>query len=96
MKIDDISCETCGACCKVGWMIPLTDTDTVPKELIYRGNQMLLRLDPNSELGGQCAALKDDNRCSIYDNRPEICRAFKKGSKFCLYALRKQGIEVED
>lgn len=94
MKIDDISCETCGACCKVGWMIPLTDTDNVPEHLVYKGHQMLLRFDPCHR--GQCAALKDDNRCSIYENRPQECRVFKKGSDSCRYALRLQGVEVED
>jgi Fe-S-cluster containining protein len=96
MKLEDISCETCGACCKAGWVIDVKETDTVPKDLIYRGHQMLLRFDPNAEWRGSCAALNDDNRCSIYENRPQTCRAFKKGSNGCLYALRKQGIEVED
>ncbi len=31
---------------------------------------------------GDCIALIDD-RCVIYDQRPQICRAFERGGRWC-------------
>jgi Fe-S-cluster containining protein len=48
-------------------------------------------------VGGRCVAFRDDlgdgrPGCSIYENRPEICRAFCAGSADCLAARRRRNL----
>ena len=37
--------------------------------------------------GGACIALARDGRCSIYEDRPQVCRDFQRGSEECLRKL---------
>ena len=79
------SCDGCGACCK-GWLVDVSPcSDNVPEELVKAsralGHCMRMRDDA-------CIALKN-NRCSIYENRPKVCRDFERGSKRCLDKLRE-------
>ena len=44
------------------------------------GGRVMARLDD-----GWCAALdRESLRCTIYDNRPSICREFKVGEDDCM------------
>jgi len=44
------------------------------------GSQSMLRLDD-----GWCSALdRDTQLCTIYENRPWVCRAFEMGSHECV------------
>lgn len=58
------------------------DTE-VPWQFIHEddwGGQVMRRLDD-----GWCAALdRDSMRCTIYAQRPMICREFELGSEECL------------
>ena len=46
------------------------------------GGQVMRRLDD-----GWCAALdRNTMRCTIYENRPQICRDFEMGGRDCLAA----------
>ena len=46
------------------------------------GGQLMRRLDD-----GWCAALdRNTMRCTIYENRPQICRDFEMGGDDCLVA----------
>lgn len=78
----EITCSTCQAnCCRLEVMI-ISDND-VPKHHIYvnaDGSESMLRLDD-----GWCSALNRDTfMCSIYENRPWICREFEMGSYECI------------
>lgn len=88
------SCKKCGACCK-GWTIPLflPDLDRLIKIL---GPEKLFLNTCLSEGGYATFLLEEDgscpflrlNKCSIYRNRPLICRAFpfiasKAGKEIC-------------
>ena len=78
----DVSCLNCQAsCCRLEVMI-ITDTG-VPEEHISVdewGSETLLRLDD-----GWCSALdRETFMCSIYENRPWICREFEMGSYECI------------
>jgi Fe-S-cluster containining protein len=49
-------------------------------------------------VGGRCIAYRDHLAdggcgCSIYENRPDICRAFEAGSADCLAARRRRGLD---
>jgi Fe-S-cluster containining protein len=60
----------------------LTDTGVPPKYLQTDqwGGEVMLRLED-----GWCAALdRETMSCTIYENRPWVCREFEVGSFECL------------
>lgn len=77
-----VTCDTCQACCCRLEVMLITDTG-VPERYIDidpRGGMVMARLDD-----GWCAALNRDTLlCSIYSNRPLICREFAMGEEDCL------------
>lgn len=78
----EISCSNCRAnCCRLEVMI-FTDTG-VPEEHITLdkwGAETMLRLED-----GWCSALNRETfKCSIYENRPLVCREFETGSFECI------------
>lgn len=78
----EITCATCKACCCRLEVLLFTDTG-VPQRFIKVGkwgSETMHRLDD-----GWCAALdRDTMRCSIYENRPLVCREFQMGEDECL------------
>lgn len=70
-------CANCPAACCRGWDVSLTAEDAarIPAHL-HDGKMM--RQTPD----GACAAL-ENNGCSIYADRPEVCRLFRPGSRSC-------------
>ena len=84
------TCSSClAACCSLEVLI-ISDTG-VPERHIdvdQYGGETMLRLDD-----GRCSALdRDTQMCTIYENRPWICREFEMGSYECKnqYNGRKQ------
>jgi uncharacterized protein len=79
---NQVSCENCKACCCRLEVMLFTDTG-VPNRFIQTdkwGSETMRRLSD-----GWCAALdRDTYRCSIYANRPLVCREFDMGSDECL------------
>ena len=77
----EVSCSNCQACCCRLEVMIITDTG-VPDEYISVdewGAETMLRLDD-----GWCSALdRETFKCTIYENRPLICREFKMGSYEC-------------
>ncbi len=77
-----ISCANCRACCCRLEVMLISDTG-VPDEHVAVdewGGETMLRLDD-----GWCSALdRDTYSCTIYENRPWICREFEMGSHECL------------
>ncbi|MGR6874822.1 YkgJ family cysteine cluster protein [Pseudomonas sp. HK3] len=77
----EISCSKCKAsCCRLEVMI-ITDTGVPEKYIAYDqwGGETMLRLDD-----GWCSALdRETFMCTIYENRPWICREFEMGSYEC-------------
>lgn len=81
---DNITCSNCEAvCCRMEVMI-ITDTG-VPNRYIKTdkwGGETMARLSD-----GWCAALdRNTMLCSIYENRPLICREFAMGESECIDA----------
>ncbi|HCE2682887.1 TPA: YkgJ family cysteine cluster protein [Vibrio parahaemolyticus] len=71
----NVSCSNCKACCCRLEVMIISDTG-VPEEFIAR----MMRLND-----GWCAALdRDTLMCTIYENRPWICREFEMASNECL------------
>ncbi|MEW6997374.1 YkgJ family cysteine cluster protein [Colwelliaceae bacterium BS250] len=78
----EVTCAKCKACCCRLEVMIISDTG-VPEEHIdidEWGRERMLRLDD-----GWCSAVdRDTLMCSIYENRPWVCREFEMGSYECL------------
>lgn len=85
--LDRFSCTGCGACCRWGGSVLLTDDDVsrlaahlklseqgfIDRHTrLARNRRQLALLD---QADGSCAFLEGD-RCSVYEARPEQCRTF--------------------
>ena len=79
---DEVSCSNCQACCCRLEVMLISDTG-VPDHFIERdewGGRRMARLDD-----GWCAALdRATLTCTIYQQRPQICRDFKMGGSECI------------
>jgi Fe-S-cluster containining protein len=79
---NDATCVNCEACCCRLEVLLISETD-VPADYIKQdqwGGRTMARLDD-----GWCAALdRDTMTCTIYLQRPLICREFKMGGSECL------------
>lgn len=76
-----ISCNSCDAvCCRL--TVVVMPEDLVPRHLVDRNPQGLDVMARGED--GWCIAV-DHTRmcCSIYDQRPGICRKFAMGSAYC-------------
>lgn len=77
-----VSCGLCDAvCCRL--TVVVMPEDRVPRHLVDR-NEHGLEVMAHGE-DGWCVAI-DPLRmcCSIYDQRPGICRKFAMGSEYCV------------
>jgi len=78
----EITCANCQACCCSAEVMIISDTGVPNRHITIdeHGSESMLRLDD-----GWCSALdRDTLMCSIYENRPWICRAFEMGSYECV------------
>jgi Fe-S-cluster containining protein len=102
-------CQTCGACCVHpasavgGAYIHLTDDEErrmkrLSLSVIQKGGESFLGARPGpgsrpvcvafaGRVGGWCG-------CSIYEDRPHICRQFEAGDALCLEARERAGLPV--
>ncbi|MBA6231659.1 MULTISPECIES: YkgJ family cysteine cluster protein [unclassified Colwellia] len=82
IPVPQVTCANCQACCCSLEVRIISDTG-VPHRHIYiddHGHESMLRLDD-----GLCSALNRDTLlCSIYENRPWVCREFEMGSYECI------------
>lgn len=77
-----MTCETCKAvCCRM--QVLLIGDDAVPEAMVEWaewGGQVMRREDD-----GWCTALdRTTMRCTIYANRPQICRDFEMNGRDCV------------
>jgi len=95
---DSFDCNACGACCSHSSAWPRFSTeadsqlDRIPAEHVSR-DESGMRCD-----GARCSALVGkvgkSTSCSIYDIRPDVCRACVPGGGDCLIARRALGLPV--
>jgi len=78
----EITCANCDACCCRLKVILFTETG-IPNNFIeidQWGGRTMARLDD-----GWCSALdRNTLACTIYENRPHICRELEMGGHECL------------
>ncbi|MCP5464341.1 MAG: YkgJ family cysteine cluster protein [Deltaproteobacteria bacterium] len=56
----------------------------------YRDKAGIFTMQPKA--GGDCQFLDENRRCSVYENRPDVCREFPKVSSrpgYCPYIRKK-------
>lgn len=68
-------CTDCGVCCRSFRVAFYHGEPQVPAELTVQVSPFLACMKGTEHGSGPCVALRD-NRCSIYSNRPSICRDF--------------------
>ena len=77
-----VTCSDCQACCCQLEVMLIGDAD-VPEQFTGQnpwGGWVMRRLDD-----GWCAALdRRSMRCTIYEQRPDICRAYEMGDSDCI------------
>lgn len=92
MKTPKPPCDKChGACCRATSRWPYA-VEIMKKELDKFPEAVLMH-SPYGKLvpvlpyiDGKCVHLSDDNRCQIYDRRPQICQEFTCVSGYMLYS----------
>jgi Fe-S-cluster containining protein len=101
-------CQACGACCAFGLDIPLMGNDaqrfeadprlfalTLPQLAAPGWELRFMRTDE----AGRCVALAGPLGrcdCTIYPDRPLLCRELQPGMDHCLQARRAHGFPVDD
>jgi Fe-S-cluster containining protein len=78
----EVSCLNCQACCCRLEVMLISDTGVPDRyiEVDEWGGRRMARLED-----GWCAALdRDSLSCTIYEQRPQICRDFKMGGAECI------------
>lgn len=89
-------CQSCGACCdySADWPRFSLESDAtlalIPEKFIA-ANRSGMRC-----AGNRCAALSgtvgEATACTIYDHRPEVCRACLPGDDACAMARQRHGL----
>ncbi len=93
------ACLSCGTCCfsELERYVPVTGDDHARLDALaepltnFVGNRCFMRMED-----GHCAALKLDPeggqfRCSVYEQRPAICRELQRGSAQCAAEISLKG-----
>ncbi|WP_084227780.1 YkgJ family cysteine cluster protein [Lysobacter sp. A03] len=77
-----ISCQRCDAVCCRQTVLVMPEALSVPRHMITRTPQGLSVMAQDED--GWCVAV-DPTRmnCTIYPQRPGVCRAFQMGSRDC-------------
>lgn len=78
----EVTCANCQACCCRLEVMIITDTGVPEGHIAYDewGGETMKRLDD-----GWCSAVdRETLMCTIYENRPWICREFEMGSFECV------------
>jgi len=88
------ACQKCGACCKVLAM-RVPKTDTMYREFFSaRGLLFDAQDDEVLLVPSRCQYLTPENKCQVYDVRPDICRLFPKGNSYlpmgCVFRARNK------
>jgi Fe-S-cluster containining protein len=83
-------CETCGACCinkfDDKWIeVSNEDALHIDKKHLQYGDIFPFAMKQDEK--GRCVCLDKDNRCTIYENRPQICRTVQMGDEICIKSL---------
>jgi Fe-S-cluster containining protein len=94
------ACDMCGACCQTfPVLVSIGDGEREPRiahealrvSAWQRSDDWEYQLHPLPFSRG-CLFLGDDDRCTVYQSRPSVCRRFAAGSPECQEARARLGI----
>jgi len=68
-------CKACGKCCRIFVTSEAYDEETLKLKRGYIG-EVKYKGDTYHIFDLPCVYLNSDNKCTIYDNRPEACLKF--------------------
>ena len=75
-------CEACGSTCCKSYRIEVLSSDDIDWSMIYTTEDKRYWMRKKEDRM-TCVALID-NRCSIYEKRPQTCRNYEVGEPRCL------------
>lgn len=78
-----MNCNRCGACCKAFGIVEVASGDNIQDELTLN-TELPYRIMKTNDF--VCVCLKEDNFCSIYENRPAVCKIVEPGGTICKMA----------
>jgi Fe-S-cluster containining protein len=81
-------CKKCGECCKF-FSIPYVNLTVVAREYLEMHGVGIDRETERLIIPARCKHLTEDNKCNIYGNRPDGCKA--AGKRECAEAKRRYG-----
>lgn len=93
-------CDCCGACCRTfPILVSIGDAQREPRilqeaprlEPWNRTSEWEFKLHPLPFSRG-CLYLGEDDRCTVYETRPSVCRMFQAGSAECAEARARVGL----
>ena len=98
------TCRKCGACCVSPYdsdrYVDLDEDDPARFSLLFRKHAVVGRsLRTKHDAAGNCVCVAlrgtvgQRVSCSVYENRPRVCRAFRPGSGDCRQARRELSLE---
>jgi Fe-S-cluster containining protein len=95
------NCDACGACCRTFPIrVSKQDGEREPRIAEHalvvpaweRSEEHYYHLHPLPFCKG-CLFLGEDNLCSVYETRPQVCRRFAAGSAQCQEARARKGLQ---
>lgn len=91
-------CQSCGACCATSADWPRFSLESEEALARIPGELVAEDLSGMRWTGSRCAALSGDvgrhTACTIYADRPDVCRACEPGDDACTMAREKHGLSA--
>ncbi len=89
-------CQTCGACCEYSADWPRFTLESDATLALIPEKFIAANLSGMRCLGDRCSALSGTvgtaTACTIYANRPEVCRTCQPGDDACSMARQRHGL----
>ncbi|MBW6419984.1 YkgJ family cysteine cluster protein [Rhizobium sp. XQZ8] len=97
VRFEDWDCQSCGACCSYSAEWPRFSMETDEQLDLIPAKFVSADLGGMRCEGERCSALAgrigEHTTCTIYEVRPEICRACQPGDPECFIARAAHGIK---
>lgn len=90
-----MNCDICvGACCEA-FAVKESDLRLPDADTLHWFGLHGVKRDGWITLECRCTKLSPRGRCTIYDDRPQVCRDFRPGGPECLEFVRARRLPAE-